>query len=123
MSEPVPDYHPCEIELEFADGSHVFKLTLKTIAELQEKCGAGIGAIYARIANGTYRAEDLVEVCRLGLIGGGMEGPDARKLLDRYCVDRWPLEKWHGHAYAIMVACVHGYQAPDQPDDAEKKTA
>jgi hypothetical protein len=123
VSDELPDYQPCEVELEFGDGSYRFKLTLKTIAELQEKCSAGIGTIYSRIASGSYRSEDLIETCRLGLIGGGLEGVAARKLIERSC-DEWPLDRWHQHAYAVIAACVHGYTPPESEGepDGEKKT-
>lgn len=107
------DYKPCEVTLEFGDGEHLFKLPLKMIAELQEKCGGvGIGTIYRRVLTGDYRGEDLVETVRCGLVGGGMPGPDARKLIDRYC-DTWPLDVWHQHAMAILGACVQGYSGAD----------
>lgn len=105
-------YAPCEVILEIGDGEHLCKLTLKAIAELQEKCDAGIGAIYMRVWKGEFFAEDLVETVRLGLIGGGMSGVDAKKLIDRYC-DKWPYEVWHTHAKAILGACINGYEPPD----------
>jgi len=111
-------YKPCEVTLEFGDGEYLFKLTLKTIAELQEKCGAGLGTIYKRVLFGDYYAADLVEVVRLGLVGGGQTGPVARKIIERYC-DEWPLEEWHKHASAILRVCVHGY---DDKEDAQKKS-
>jgi hypothetical protein len=109
------DYKPCEVTLEFGDGEHLFKLPLKMIAELQEKCGGvGIGTIYRRVLTGDYRGEDLVETVRCGLIGGGLPGPDARKIIDRYC-DTWPLDVWHQHAAAILTACIQGYEGDASP--------
>jgi hypothetical protein len=126
VSEPLPDYQPCEVELEFGDGSYLFKLNVKNIAELQEKCGAGIGEIYGRILSGAYRLEDLTETVRLGLIGGGIEGPAARKLIERYTPGQdtaRALEWWHKTAYAVIAACIHGYQPPPEEGDVgEKKT-
>lgn len=104
-------YAPCEVNLEIGDGEHLCKLTLKTIAELQEKCDAGIGVIYMRVMKHEFTAVDVTETVRLGLIGGGMSGTDARKLMDRY-LDKWPLEVWHKHAIAILAACMHGYEPP-----------
>lgn len=116
-----PSFAPCEVTLEFGDGEYLFRLPLKQIAELQEKCDAPLGVIYERVRTGRYKGEDLVETVRLGLIGGGMSGPEARKLIERYC-DKWPMEVWHAHALAVLVACIHGYEPPeDQP--AEKKSA
>jgi hypothetical protein len=42
------------------------------IFDLEEKCRAGIGLIYARLASGSYGLNDVREPIRLGLIGGGM---------------------------------------------------
>lgn len=112
------DYKPCEVTLEFGDGEYLFKLPLKMIAELQDKCGAGIGAIYRRVLTGDYRGEDLVETVRCGLVGGGLTGIEARKLIERYC-DVWPLEVWHQHASAILVACVQGYAGDASPKKAK----
>jgi hypothetical protein len=42
------------------------------IFDLEEKCRAGIGLIYARLASGSYFLNDVRETIRLGLIGGGM---------------------------------------------------
>ncbi len=123
MTDEVPDYHPCYVDLEFGDGEHRFQLKLKQIAELQTLCKAGIAEIRARLLSDNWFAEDCIEAVRLGLIGGGMEGPAAKKMIANYC-DLWPLEKWHSHAMAIVLACVHGYLPPNPPPSSEdeKKT-
>ena len=112
------EYAPCEVTLEFGDGEHLFRLPLKMIAELQERCNAAIGTIFRRVLGGDYRAEDLIETVRCGLVGGGMSGSDARKMIDRYC-DHWPLEVWYQHALAILTACIVGYEGADKPKKAE----
>lgn len=108
-----PEYRSCEIELVFADNSYLFRLPAKRIAELQDRCGAGIGAIYKRTMSGDFYENDLKEIVRLGLIGGGLEPLEARKLIDRYC-DAWPLNVWFVHAAAILSACVNGYEKPSE---------
>lgn len=116
-------YRPCQVELTFADADYVFRLPLKRIAELEDKCNAPIGTIWKRVClTADYKAEDLTQTVRLGLIGGGMDPQDARKLIERYC-DEWPLAVWHGHAVAILGACVEGYDDPSAGDDGGKKTA
>lgn len=113
-----------EVWLQFADGEYLFKLKLPQLAELQEKCEAGIGTIYGRVALGDFYAVDLIETIRLGLIGGG-EGVVnestikvndllARKLIARYC-DR-PLDELHKLAHAILGACVVGYVTDAEED-------
>lgn len=108
-----------QIELEFGDGTHVFRLGLAQIAELQEKCGAGIGSIYKRLLQADYRAEDCVEAIRLGLIGGGMKAVEARRLVDHYCgLETFVLRDAWQHAVAIVGACTIGYEPPE---DSKKK--
>ena len=102
-------FKPCEVLLDFGDGEHLFRLPLRMLAELQERRQAGLGAIYKRVMLGDFYAEDLVETIRCGLIGGGMEGPAAKKMIERYCSE-WPVEIWHTHAIAILGACLHGYE-------------
>jgi hypothetical protein len=86
MADPatVPDNF---ITLDWGDGTYVFRLPIGQLAELQTKCGAGLGKIFARLHSGRYQErstgdvvlnplqaefhyEDIVEVIRLGLIGG-----------------------------------------------------
>lgn len=113
-----------EVWLEFGDGEYLFKLKLKQIAELQEKSGAGIGTIYARVELGDYYVEDLNESIRLGLVGGAKGEVDeqelvvspeqALKLFKRYGEDR-PLSEKLILAKAILRACIHGYAPRDKP--------
>lgn len=111
-------FHACEVDLEFADGTHRFRLTTRGIAELQELCQAGIGTIYRRVVSGEYFDADVKETVRLALVGGGMEGPEARKLMNRYC-DRWPIERWHRLSMAILVTAMHGYTPPGEGSDTD----
>lgn len=116
-------YRSCEVTLGFADGEYLFRLPLKRIAELEEKCSAPVGAIWKRVCiTGDYHATDLIETVRLGLIGGGMPALEARNLIDRYC-DEWPLMEWHQHAIAILGVCVEGYQGDPVDDVPEKPKA
>lgn len=108
-----------QIELEFGDGTYLFKLGLAQIAELQEKCGAGIGLIFKRVMIGEHRIEDCVETIRLGLVGGGMNAVEARRLVDRYTtLSSFSVKDAFVHATAILTTCVVGY---DPPDESKKK--
>lgn len=120
-----------EVWLEFGDGDYLFKLKLPQLAELQEKCSAGIGTIYMRVTVGDYRVEDLFETIRLGLIGGGrgvvaeqeviVNDLKAKGLVKTYC-DR-PLDELHKYAAAILGACVVGYKAEDRKPGNENSGA
>lgn len=113
----VPKYAPCEIVMAFGDSDYLFRLPLKQIAELQEKCKAGIGTIYRRVVVGEYYAEDLTETVRLGLVGGGVEATKARLLIERY-LDPLPMIDRLTYAEAVLGACVVGYEPPS---DQKKK--
>lgn len=129
------------IHLAFADGQYRFALGLVQLHELQTKCGVGIGALVARVIQGrhesdisvghpayaAYHAEDLVEVVRQGLIGGGegmVDGQDvkvgamrANQLVENYLLPLPLMEQWN-IAAAILHAKVNGWVDPD----AQKKS-
>lgn len=73
-------------DIPFADGEYTVRLGMAQIFAIQEKTGRGIGEVYARVMEGRmqgdgfhfgyglnarFSIEDLIEVCRQGLIGGG----------------------------------------------------
>jgi hypothetical protein len=130
------------LELKYADGDYLFDLPLPQMRELQEKRGCGIFKIYGRLLKGRYLlgetqvampeegeafAEDIFEVIRLGLIGGGkgvVDGKDvevsairARTLVENYCHPAPLRESW-SIAAAVVAARIEGYTPP-----ADKKKA
>lgn len=131
------------IDLAFADGEYRFALGLEQINELQNTCGDGIGAIYARVLQGrvasdvtvghpgygAYKLVDLVETVRQGLIGGGqglvdgqpvkVEAMRANQLVANY-LHAMPLSKQWDLAAAILYAKVEGYEAAvDESDEGD----
>lgn len=69
----------------FGDGEKTFALTMPMIAELERKAGVGIGAIYQRVAlTLQFHVGDVVEIIRLGLIGGGTSPAEAQSLIDAH---------------------------------------
>ncbi|MDF0543332.1 gene transfer agent family protein [Sphingobium sp. H39-3-25] len=131
------------VELDFADGVYLFDLKLPQIAELQEKCDAGIFRIYGRVMlgrgtieglpiglpeHGEAFASDLFETIRLGLIGGAEGIVDgaaikvspgiAMKLVERYCHNA-PLRDSWALAAAILMARIEGYNPPKKAEPDE----
>lgn len=106
------------IALDWGDGAYQFALYWKQIGELQEKCDAGPHVILTRLIAGNWRIEDISNVIRLGLIGGGMEPIPALKLVRNYVEGRPPMENLL-HAQAILSAGLMG--APDE-DDVKKNS-
>lgn len=68
----------------FGDGVKTFALPTEQILELERKIGAGVGAVYARVMTAQFQFDDIMEVIRLGLIGGGTSPQEAQALVDAY---------------------------------------
>lgn len=99
-------------ELDWADGTFSFALRWGELAELQEKCDAGPYRVLDRLQGGDWRIEDISNVIRLGLIGGGMLPADALKKVRFYVEDRPPMENLFV-AIGVLTASIIG--APDEP--------
>ncbi len=130
MSERAP-VAISEVELEFGDGRYLFRLNLPQLAELQTKCGAGLGAIFKRVSAGDWQTSDLRETIRLALCGGGkgmVAGAQidvspvlASRLVETYVDARPWAEAWE-HAVVILSASVLGYTPPASAAKAQKKS-
>lgn len=139
------------LELECFDGTYSFRLTMAGIIAIETKCDAGIGEIFARTGagrynygdqgigaplEGKYRYGELVEIIRQALIGGGsgysdgqpvkVDAVKANHLINIYInADKDnPVSKAWDMAFAILVACVEGYEpaVTKAPEDTKKKT-
>ena len=80
------------VTFDWGDGTHSFRLAWGQLAELQEKCDAGPYVVLQRLHSGAWRVEDVSNIIRLGLIGGGMEPAPALKLTRFYVEARPPME-------------------------------
>ncbi|WP_306113266.1 MULTISPECIES: gene transfer agent family protein [unclassified Roseovarius] len=87
----------------FGDGDHAFALTDDMIAELERLSGLGIGALYLRAVNMDFSLANLVEIIRLGLIGGGADPKTAMQLTDTYARNR-PIAELYPLAMDILDA-------------------
>jgi len=84
-------------EIPFGDGEYTVRLGLAQIFAIQDKTGRGIGEVYARVIEGRmqdqgtgfhfgygpgarFSIEEVLEVCRQGLIGGGKGFVDGREI-------------------------------------------
>ncbi|MGJ5036596.1 gene transfer agent family protein [Bradyrhizobium sp. HKCCYLRH3059] len=122
------------ITLFWGDDEHRFRLAIGEFRELQEcinlrrlKIGAGIvGPMSLLNALRTSDAwpDDVRDILRLGLVGGGMAPKDAHRLLRIYFddVDRYPPLTHMRPAFLILTA---GFTGPIEAksDDAQKKSA
>lgn len=72
----------------FGTGERAFALTDPMIVELESLTDTGIGALFLRLSRNDFRLVDLIEVIRLGLIGGGTRPEEAARLVDAYARQR-----------------------------------
>jgi hypothetical protein len=106
----------------FGDASYRFALTDDMIHELENVTAIGIGALYTRVVNSEFRISDIVQIIRLGLIGGGNAPTTAKRLVDAYAVNR-PLDETLPLTLDILDARWLGTPAapvvvPDEADHA-----
>lgn len=80
------------IVLPFGDGRHNFRLAWEQLIMLQEARDMGPFLLLNRLFSGAWRVEDISEVIRCGLIGGGKEPVAALELVETYVHKRPPLE-------------------------------
>ncbi len=97
----------------FGDGEHTFALTDDMITELERLSEIGIGAFYLRAVNLQFHIADLIEIIRLGLIGGGAKPEQAAQLTDTYARNR-PVDELYPLALDILDARWNGPETPDQ---------
>ncbi len=118
-----------DIALDFGGGERIFRLGIGQIKKLQEQCGAGPAGVAACCLTtlGMLKAQEVGDFLLLsrmdvrncaekpmvsatilqGLLGGGMGGPDALRLV-RDWVDERPLSESLHIAFSICNAAVQG---------------
>jgi hypothetical protein len=101
-----------KITAPFAGEEYEFRMAWGDLIKLQEKRDLGPYEITTRLHAGTWRLEDIREVIRIGLIGGGMAVPLAAKLVREH-VEGSPGMEHLALAQIIMQAGLVG--APDEP--------
>lgn len=107
------------IILTFPDGDdYNCRLAWGQMIKLQEARNAGPFVIYLRLHGSDWLVEDIREVIRFGLIGGGMDPVRAKKMILEYIEDRAPFHNL-ALAQAIMKA---GCLGPEDEEEIEKKS-
>ena len=106
------------VVLTFHDGEeYLFRLAWGQLSKLQEALNAGPFVVLDRLHMNTWRVEDIAEVIKWGLVGGGMNEVKARKLVREYVEVQAP---FHSLEIAVKVidAAVMG---PPDAEELEKK--
>lgn len=101
----------------FGDRERRFCLTDPMLAELERITGLGVGALYFQFVNLAYPANVLTDVIRLGLIGGGADPEEAKRLCETYAANR-PLSEVFPLAFDVMEARWSGVDAKDEGTEA-----
>jgi hypothetical protein len=117
------------ISLVWGDGEQLFRFAIGQWRELQEKVNLrrisiGAPAIGPQTLLNAMRAkdawpDDIRDVLRLGLIGGGLKPSDAHRLLANYFDDKPPFEHMQT-AFLVMFAGLVG--VPDDAIGSKKKS-
>ncbi|MDX0487537.1 gene transfer agent family protein [Sinorhizobium medicae] len=95
-----------------------FKLAWRELMKIQEACDAGPYVVLDRLVSGRWKLQDISEVIKWGLIGGGMPQGEALKLVENEVECRPPLENL-AIAQQVLAAGVVG--APEE--EVGKKSA
>ena len=95
------------LDLTWVGGEHSFALGLGNLRAIQQHCDAGPNEIYMRLTDGRWRIDDLFEVLRQGLIGGGMDNSAASKLITDM-MSRHPLLEFTTTARAVLAVALVG---------------
>ncbi|WP_420002904.1 gene transfer agent family protein [Arenibacterium sp. LLYu02] len=102
----------------FGDRTRTFALTDPMLAELERLTDLGAGALFYQMASLAYPTKFLVEIIRLGLIGGAETSPEEAALLcGAYAANR-PVAELLTLAGAIMSARWFGVE-DDSTEPAE----
>lgn len=107
-----------EITLDWADGTYVFRLAWGQLVELQEQCDAGPYIILQRLMAGAWRVQDISQVIRLGLIGGGTLPDKALQLIRDYVEARPPFETL-AIAQGVLGVALQGAPDGEPPGEAD----
>lgn len=105
----------------WAAGEHDFRLDIGALRAIEQRCDAGVSVTLLRLLGQQWKADDVLSVIRLGLVGGGMDGDNARKLVDK------ALETASLFALSVTAADVLRrfvmFDGDDQPGEADAGTA
>lgn len=95
----------------FGDGEKTFAFpTRELIEELERKTGHGVGALFRRFRTSDYAFSEVLQVLRLGLIGGGTVPTEADQLVAIYGIGR-PLGEVFAVADGVIAALFFGSEA------------
>lgn len=101
----------------WAGGEHPFLLRIGELRAIDDRCRDGAFAAWGRLIARQPRFDDVYEVVRLGLIGGGMPAEEARALVAK-------VEDQHGLGEMLPTATLvlfRAFHRREEVDDAPGK--
>lgn len=93
--------------LPWPGGEHAFRLGLRELRAIQQKTDCGPEHLLNKIKFGHWAADELHEILRNGLIGGGMAHVEALKLVD-HAFDRSPGIAFKVPAMEVLASYLFG---------------
>lgn len=95
------------VELQWHGGEHKFALKIGELRALQGKLDSGPEEVLNRLRLGTWRVDDIIQVLRISLIGGGMDPEKARELVVNI-VELHPIIEFKLIALRVLAAGLMG---------------
>ncbi len=105
------------VTLLFGGEERLFRLGIKQLEAIDEKCDAGPMELIRRYVQGTWKVHDLREVIIQGLLGAGAAQAEASSVIRRY-FDDLPMGQFVPIAQAIVSAAVVGVE-DDEPGEEQ----
>jgi hypothetical protein len=105
------------VTITWPGGTHPFRLRLGELRALQTARDAGPEEIFNRLRAGRWQADDLVQVLRWGLVGGGMASDKAAQLVTPL-IDLHPLSEFKIPALYVLSASLFGVEDDPVGEDA-----
>lgn len=100
------------------EGHYDLCLRIGELITLQEKLGVGPYVLAQRFLNSEWLVQDITEVIRLALIGGGMGQKEAFDLVKNNVIEGH-LVSYAGIAGQAVFASISGVEDEDLPGEAE----
>jgi hypothetical protein len=92
MSDVIQRSRSASINLFIGEGNFDVALRIDELIQLKEKTGFGPSRLLRNLQEGEWGVEELREIIRLGLIGGGMSKQEAFTLMTRHVVAGYLLD-------------------------------
>ena len=118
LAWPAPDFSTLCRRQKTLNVSLPYRESKGPLNLLIDSTGMCISAFYQRIIAMNFKAADLGEIIRLGLIGAGMHPQLAMQLVQTYAHNR-PLSEVSPLALDILIARWEGTAAPATREDTE----